>query len=215
MADTGRKRPRIVVAKNGPYVVSGLDDFTDSHGRELATEPEMELCRCGASENKPYCDGTHFLTDFNGSCRNTGESNRTRDFTGRGLTVHDNRWICSHVGNCWRGLPEVFRPGEKPWVWPDEARADDVIATIETCPSGALSYTKDGVRHDSQDREPGISIERNGSYLVVGGPEFVDAQGGLKPLSAEHFSLCRCGQSENKPFCDGTHRFCGFEDPKN
>jgi CDGSH-type Zn-finger protein len=215
MAGGKGRRAKIVASKNGPYLVSGLEELTDSRGRELATEPEMALCRCGGSENKPHCDGTHFLRGFSGACRNTDEPKRTKDFVGEDITVHDNRWICSHIGNCYRGLPEVFRPGEKPWVWPDREPVERVIEIIESCPSGALGYTHNGVRWEGRDREPGITIDRNGAYQVVGTPDFEDAQGGLAPVSREHFSLCRCGESENKPFCDGTHRFCGFEDPEN
>jgi CDGSH-type Zn-finger protein len=216
MPTEGKKRkPRIKAVKNGPYVVDHLEDLTNSRGEKLATASEMYLCRCGASKNKPHCDGTHIAIGFDGSCRNTTDPNRTKDFHGEEITVHDNRWICSHIGHCYRGLPEVFRPGEKPWVWPDEASVDEVIAVVEQCPSGALSYTRAGELHSGQEREPAISIERDGAYLVVGGPEFQDAQGGVQPISTEHYSLCRCGKSENKPFCDGTHRFCGFEDPEN
>ena len=211
----GGKKPRITAKKNGPYIVNDVEDLKNSQGEALPTQPEMALCRCGGSEDKPFCDGTHFLVGFDGQCQNNGEKNRVKDYEGRDITVHDNRWACSHIGYCSRGLPAVFRPKEKPWVRPDEAPADEVEATVGLCPSGALSHTRDGVLHRDLDREPGIRVDHNGAYQVVGGPEFEDKQGGAKPVSPEHYSLCRCGASENKPFCDGTHRFCGFDDPKN
>jgi hypothetical protein len=85
---------------------------------------------------------------------------------------------------------------------------------IQECPSGALSYSIDGVEHRDQDREPTIFVAPNGPYVVTGGPDLPDttmAEG----ASMEHFTLCRCGKSKNKPFCDGTHWSVEFTDDKN
>ena len=82
------------------------------------------------------------------------------------------------------------------------------------CPSGALSYTKDGVLYKDQDREPAITIEKNGPYCIVGGIDLNDPKGS-KPESKEHYALCRCGASKNKPFCTGEHRDIHFEDDEN
>ena len=82
------------------------------------------------------------------------------------------------------------------------------------CPSGALSYTKDGVHYKDQEREPAIEIAQNGPYNIVGGIEFNDPIGS-KPESKEHYTLCRCGASKNKPFCTGEHHDIHFEDDKN
>jgi hypothetical protein len=82
------------------------------------------------------------------------------------------------------------------------------------CPSGALSYTKDGILYKDQDREAGITISKNGPHRVVGGVELKDSKGS-KPESKEHYTLCRCGGSKNKPFCSGQHWYIGFEDDKN
>ena len=86
--------------------------------------------------------------------------------------------------------------------------------TICMCPSGALSYTRDGVLHKDQDRKPSITISKDGPYRVVGGIEFEDPDGN-KPESEEHYTLCRCGASNNKPFCSGAHWHIKFKDPKN
>ena len=72
----GGKKPRITVMKNGPYIVKDVEDLKNSQGEALPTRPEMSLCRCGASEDKPFCDGTHFLVGFSGECQNGGEKNR-------------------------------------------------------------------------------------------------------------------------------------------
>lgn len=79
------------------------------------------------------------------------------------------------------------------------------------CPSGALRYTKEGVLYKDQDREPAITLAKNGPYRVVGGPELRDVNNS-KPESKEHYTLCRCGGSKNKPFCDGTHWDINFMD---
>ena len=79
------------------------------------------------------------------------------------------------------------------------------------CPSGALSYTKDGVLYKDQDREPAIIISKNGPYEVVGGIE-LKGSSGAKPEPEEHYTLCRCGASKNPPFCDGAHTDIDFRD---
>ena len=104
----------------------------------------------------------------------------------------------------------------KPWIDPDAAEPERIIETIKRCPSGALSYTLDGEYHMDQDRDASISIGKDGPYKVVGGPSLEDpGNSGTKPVSKEHYALCRCGRSKNKPFCDGSHRDAGFKDEKN
>jgi glutamate synthase domain-containing protein 2 len=79
------------------------------------------------------------------------------------------------------------------------------------CPSGALSYSIDGIKFDSLDRKPGVKLRRDGPYYVVGGVGLIDYNKS-KPESKEHYALCRCGGSKNKPFCDGTHWYIKFRD---
>jgi hypothetical protein len=90
--------------------------------------------------------------------------------------------------------------------------SDEAAAVIETCPSGALSYTRDGKLHKDYDREPGIIVFKDGPYDVVGNIDFVDPDEN-KPECKEHYALCRCGKSKNKPFCNGQHWDVGFKDP--
>ena len=85
---------------------------------------------------------------------------------------------------------------------------------IQQCPSGALSYTIGGVEDDEYSHEPGITISKNGPYRITGGIELEDRVGGQKPQTQDHYTLCRCGGSNNKPFCDGTH-WKGFKDEQN
>jgi CDGSH-type Zn-finger protein len=60
----------ITPSQNGPYIVSGPVTLTDVDGREIAHGDQMALCRCGHSNNKPFCDGTHLTIDFDGTLKN-------------------------------------------------------------------------------------------------------------------------------------------------
>ncbi len=91
---------------------------------------------------------------------------------------------------------------------------EEIIETIQQCPSGALSYTADGVEHRNRDADPAIFVSPNGPYVVTGGPELLDTTRG-EGASTEHLTLCRCGGSKNKPFCDGSHWHNNFTDEKN
>ena len=121
--------------------------------------------------------------------------------------------ICSHAGLCTEGLSAVWRLGTGPWIDADGADADAIIAIIEACPSGALSYSIDGIEHRDQDRGPAVTVSRNGPYVVTSGVGLAATPG--EGASSEHYALCRCGGSRNKPYCDGTHWRIKFSDEKN
>jgi len=208
------KRPRIEPLKDGPLKVTGLLKLVDSGGKELPAADDMVLCRCGRSSRKPYCDGTHVRAGYRSDKRDRRLPDRVRDCHGEDITIHDNRGVCSHAEHCVRDLPEVFDRKDKPWIHPDAASPDDIARVIEKCPSGALSYTRHGVLHKDLKREPGIRVSRGGPFEVVGGPELADPDG-CRPESQEHYTLCRCGESRNKPFCDGTHWNVPFDDAPN
>jgi hypothetical protein len=101
---------------------------------------------------------------------------------------------------------------QKPWIDADGAAIEEIVATIRKCPSGALSYSIDGAEHRDVAREPSVSVTKDGPYAVTGGVELVEVPFG-EGASREHYTLCRCGASKNKPFCDGTHWSIGFRDP--
>ena len=135
----------------------------------------MALCRCGESANKPFCDGTHGKIGFSSAKLEGRVDDKRENYDGEKITIHDNRGLCAHVGRCTDGLATVFRLKEEPWIHPDAATRDEIIATIQKCPSGALSYSIDGLERREQDGEPTIYIAPNGPYVVSGGVEFVDA----------------------------------------
>ncbi len=205
--------PRITPTQNGPYRVEGLERLLNSHGEPLATRDVVYLCRCGGSQNKPFCDGTHAKIGFRGRRESRRQISRRKAYEGRQLTIHDNRAICAHAGFCTDSLPSVFVSGRKPWIDADGAEAEEIAAVIRRCPSGALAYSLGGLEWDGGEREPAITVSKDGPYWIIGSIELVHS--GARGPSREHFALCRCGQSKNKPFCDGSHWYAGFSDPKN
>lgn len=204
----------IEVKKQGPYKVSGITDIKNSKGKILKSNKVTYLCKCGGSKKMPYCDGTHLKIKVSDDKEKDRTPDRLDTYEGRNITIHDNSGVCAHRGHCTGNLPNVFKSKGEPWIDPDAADADEIARVIEMCPSGALSYTKDEVLHKDQDRRPRITVSKDGPYDVVGGPELKDPHGS-QPESKEHYTLCRCGRSKNKPFCSGQHQKIGFKDNKN
>lgn len=118
--------------------------------------------------------------------------------------------LCIHAGNCFRGLPEVFQPESRPWVKIDAATADKIAEVDMTCPTGALHFERlDGGPQEPQPEETIINARHNGP-LYVRGHLRITGPGGRLIREDTRVALCRCGHSENKPFCDGSHRRVGF-----
>ena len=206
--------PQIEASQNGPYLVQNLENLKNSKGEQIQTKPMVALCRCGGSANKPLCDGTHAKIGFSGEKITDGANDKRDNYVGKKITIHDNRGICAHQGLCTNGLPAVFRMKTEPWIDPDGAETQAIVDTVRQCPSGALSYSIGGVEHRDQDREPMIVVSKDGPYHVTGAIELRDQSRG-EGASSEHYTLCRCGGSKNKPFCDGTHWGIKFKDDKN
>ncbi|MDQ6930707.1 MAG: CDGSH iron-sulfur domain-containing protein [Candidatus Eremiobacteraeota bacterium] len=205
----------IAPERNGPYLATNVTTMTNSKGETLATRTEMALCRCGGSQMKPYCDGTHARIGFSGD----KDPARTRDHRtdyvrADGLTIHDNRGTCCHSGNCTDKLPSVFRTNKEPFVDPEGASQQQIIDIVSQCPSGALSYTLHSIEFRDRDRAPNIYVSKDGPYHVLGRINLRDEVLG-EGASNEHYALCRCGHSKNKPFCDGSHWYAKFVDEKN
>jgi CDGSH-type Zn-finger protein/truncated hemoglobin YjbI len=208
------------VLLDGPYLVTNVEQFTNWVGEELPLTPQMALCRCGQSRIKPYCDGSHAQSGFSGAKDANRVSDKRDDYKGQQIEIFDNRGICAHSGFCSDRLASVFHVGQEPFVTPSGARLDEIIQSVRACPSGALSYAVDGVeaRHQvDQNRPPSIEVSKDGPYRITGALRLVDEHGSDIPRadgsSREHFSLCRCGHSQNKPFCSGMHWSIQFKDP--
>jgi CDGSH-type Zn-finger protein len=211
-------KPKIAFSPNGPYFLMHdtsavpVPNLRRASGAACATVRGVALCRCGASKNKPFCDGTHGAIGFKGTNTADPAKNRRVRYQGKRITIFDNRGICSHAGHCSDGLKSVFRMNEEPWIDPDGAKVEEIVATIRKCPSGALSYAIDGVEAVAPERAPTITVTDDGPYAVAGGVELLGVKFG-DGASIEHYTLCRCGASKNKPFCDGSHWDVKFRDP--
>ncbi|WP_228564338.1 CDGSH iron-sulfur domain-containing protein [Catenulispora rubra] len=210
----------IQTAPDGPYLVTNATDLTTWLGEPLPVRPQMALCRCGASATKPFCDGTHAKNGFTGAKSPSRVPDRRDTYPGQQVTVFDNRGICAHSGMCTDRLPTVFRQGEEPFVAPSGGRMDEIVRAVRACPSGALSFAVDGREAREQvdrDRPPAIEVSKDGPYRVTGSIPLTGPDGEPEPrnegASTEHYSLCRCGQSQNKPFCSGMHWYVDFQDP--
>ncbi len=209
-SDETSSLPTITCKPNGPYLVNRLTKFTNSRGESIATKETIALCRCGESKNKPFCDGTHVKIGFEDGKNPGGRGDERRDYVGKAITIHDNRGACAHAGVCTDRLSAVWRMGVNPWIDPDGAGVEAIIETIKACPSGALSYTIDDEEQRDWDTPAAIHLAKNGPYVVAGGIRLESIAFG-EGVSREHFTLCRCGASKNKPFCDGSHNDAGFE----
>lgn len=204
----------IDISPNGPFIVNDLNKLTNSK-QDLETKKVIALCRCGSSKNKPFCDGTHSKINFNDK-KERSETYTTNEFVGKDLTVVDNIGICSHAGFCVRGSPKAFFSweGKKRISNPDKDDKEKIIGTIRQCPSGSLAYKIDGNLLDEYFSEPEIFISQNGPLHIRGNITLND-KSSSELISKEHYTLCRCGSSKNKPFCDGTHKKAEFIDENN
>jgi CDGSH-type Zn-finger protein len=168
------------------------------------------LCRCGGSRNKPFCDSTHKTNGFSGARVSDGSNDKVDNYRAPGVTIHDNRSICAHTGVCTDHLAVVFKYGSEPWIDPSGAAAGEIAAVVARCPSGALSCTLDAVVPAPAVEPPSITVTKDGPYAVRGEIELSDASWG-QGASPNRYTLCRCGASKNKPFCDGSHWDAGFK----
>jgi CDGSH-type Zn-finger protein len=217
------KKSCIKVTKNGPYIVQGSLPISEKiietddegtaiawkEGRTLPQSGTYALCRCGQSKNKPFCDGTHAKVGFNGTETATFEPclNRAKQIDGPTLKLNDVEDLCAsarfchRAGGIWKLVPESDKPESKK------------IAIEEACecPSGRLII---------KDKKAGKTIEPNCEKTVaaiedpqIGGGGPYRVQGGVPVISADgktyevrnRMTLCRCGKSQNKPFCDSSH----------
>lgn len=118
--------------------------------------------------------------------------------------------LCIHFGACFRRLPEVFKPLKRPWVDVNAASSEEIAAAVMLCPTGALHFDRlDGEPQEAVPEETTITERPNGPLFVRGNLRIRRQDGSVREET--RVVLCRCGQSANKPFCDGTHRRIGFD----
>lgn len=223
---------KVVVSKNGPYLVSGnvplakqtivSDQEGDSQawkqGEAYPAQASYALCRCGHSKNKPFCDGSHTKIKFDGleTASHQPYREQAQVMEGPVLTLTDAQALCAFARFC--------DPNGQ--VWNQVERTDDetvrasFVRQVNNCPSGRLV---------AWDRSTGTPVEHALPVSIgiiedpvenVSGPLWL--RGGIPLLSAEGFAyevrnrvtVCRCGASKNKPFCDGSHAAVKFSDAK-
>lgn len=125
---------------------------------------------------------------------------------GRNVTIHFEAARCVHSRNCVLGRPDVFVPNvQGEWIHPDNATPEEVAALAANCPSGAITYERfDGV---GNEQPPVVNTVR----VLENGPLAFHAPLAIAGRDTElRATLCRCGQSKNKPYCDGSHAGSGF-----
>ena len=120
-----------------------------------------------------------------------------KTYDGDAISVSFDMKLCIHARNCFLKLPAVFDPDQRPWVQPDNAAAEEVAAVIRTCPSGALRF--EGRLDESPPAINRIAVLENGPLAFHGA---LSVEGGPPAARA---TLCRCGLSRNKPYCDNSH----------
>jgi uncharacterized Fe-S cluster protein YjdI len=136
-------------------------------------------------------------------------------YEGKEVTVTFDPVRCIHSEECVHGLPAVFDPSRKRWIRPDEASADEVVAAVARCPSGALRVRRQGgavASVGAEEEEIAITVSRDGPLLLRGRLRIVNAAGETI-ATADAAALCRCGATANPPFCDGSHTRIGFVKP--
>ncbi len=232
-----KKESKIVVSKNGPYLVSGasalsLDkqiieigsDGNPSRWKQgekypAQTAESCALCRCGGSRGKPFCDGAHAKNGFDGtetaSRKPFAEQAETID--GPGLVLDDAQDLCAITRFCHR-KESVWKATENSG---DPASKENAVRNACDCGSGRLVARdkKTGKPIETKFAPPSLSLIEDpqngvsGPLWVKGGVRIESGDGsGFVYEKRNRVTLCRCGRSGNKPFCDGSHIDAGFND---
>ncbi len=223
------ERMRIRVTEDGPYLVTGgvplvrveivVNEEGESVGwREAAridAPDRYRLCRCGLSEGKPFCDMTHAVEGFDGAETAGHESyaEQATPIDGPGVRLQDARRLCAEARFCDRagGLWNLIERCDDP------AALELAKEEATLCPSGRYVLTAEATGTCEPHFEPSIAIIDDSS-LGVSGPLWVRGGIGIFDSDGEPYemrnrvTLCRCGCSANKPFCDGSHIKAGFRD---
>ncbi len=216
---------KITVRPRGPYLVRGgvplvrKTPIMSEHGEPLTWKMEgvletadvYRLCRCGQSSTKPFCDGTHTLKEFDGDeTADTGPiADRLANYEGEKIVVKDDRSLCVHAGFCGNRVTNIWNMVAE--TADTQVRAQ-IMAMVDRCPSGALSFALDAEGDNVEPDLPReIAVIPDGPLWVSGGIP-VERRDGQPLETRNRVTLCRCGASSNKPLCDGSHKEVGFTD---
>ena len=225
-----QKDARIQICENGPYIVSGwiplakLTISTDDEGypasyvegEKYPLNETYALCRCGQSQSKPFCDGTHEKTHFDGTeiASRAPYLTRVRKIDGPGLKLTDAPDLCTHAGFCLRasGIGNLTRSSNDP-------KAKRLaIEEAGNCTSGRLVvWHKEPEKSIEPEFKPSIALVEE-PHKGCSGPLWVRGNVPIESSDGDTYevrnrvALCRCGASSNKPFCDGSHMVIRFTD---
>ncbi len=217
------------MTENGPYLVTGGVPLTEEiltfgeNGNQFVVSrhfPEMEtyaLCRCGHSRNMPYCDGTHAKTGFDGAETASRDhfDERAVRIEGPDLVLADDRPLCALIRFCHQAHGDAWcltRQSDDPRL-----KAEAIQAACQCASGRLLAYEKDTKDAIEPELSPSIALLQD-PQEACSGPIYV--KGGIPVESADGYAyevrnrttLCRCGESDNKPFCDASHLAAGFSD---
>lgn len=224
------KKAHVVVTKNGPYLVTGSIRLckqtigTDAQGgsetwiesNPYAVQESYALCRCGRSKKKPFCDGTHAKIGFDGKETASREpyQSQAKVQDGPDMQLLDAEALCAFArfcdpnGQIWNQVNQTETPGVRATF----------IRQVGDCPSGRLVARNRSTQEVVEPQLPvSIGLVEDPAQ-GCSGPLWL--RGGIPVTSADGFqyeirnrvTLCRCGESKNKPFCDGTHASVKFRD---
>lgn len=220
---------RITVTKNGPYRVRGgvplvrqtivADEEGSSvsweQGETFDTTESYSLCRCGRSKNKPFCDESHLRAGFDGTETASREPYlvQAEEQDGPRVRLTDAQALCAFARFCDFG-GQIWNLVEED----DPEAAGLAVREAGLCPSGRLvAWDRITNQPLEPDLEPSIGIVEDPAQGVSGplwvrGGIALEAADGYQYEQRNRMTLCRCGASGNKPFCDGTHAAIGFRD---
>ena len=223
----GSDGQKIVVQEDGPYNVYGhiplvrKTQVVSEYGEPLTWKKEgvveagetYDLCRCGHSADKPFCDTSHYEMGFDG--KETADpgltAERQETYRGKHLVVKRDWSLCMNSGFCGNRRTNIERM--VPQTADTEVRSQ-AIAMVERCPSGSLVYAVDEGEADIEPdlpRQIAVTTEITSSGPIAG-PLWVTGNIPIERADGRSFetrnrvTLCSCGLSSNKPLCDGTHR---------
>lgn len=144
--------------------------------------------------------------------QNEVDKENSKKYSNGEITIVWKPSVCIHSTLCWKkdtGLPEVFNPRIKPWIKPEASNTEKIIHHVRKCPSAALSFYYNNeeeleAKTDMMSTDTKVEAVPNGPLLVYGNlrVKHSDGQEGKK---SNVTAFCRCGQSGNKPYCDGSH----------
>jgi len=226
--EASKKSPKITIQYDGPYHVEGeiplvhktqiVSEFGEPLNWQkdgaIESEGEYDLCRCGHSKNKPFCDSTHLSIDFDGAetvDTHTSEQRRIDYPEGQGIVVRKDAYLCMESGFCGNRITDIY--GMMSDTDEPSVRAE-IMAMIDRCPSGSFTYALDNTGPDIEADLPvqiaaTTEITSSGPIegpLWVTGNIPVECADGTQLETRNRVTLCNCGNSNLKPLCDGTHR---------